>query len=228
MKASEATDLDDRAGSAWLRALDDATRLQLMAALLSRFNHDLRTPINTVSGWMHLLQHASDAPRISHVSGVIARNVTEQTTLLEEFMDDGRLLIGTLRPVCVPTTLNDVLSSGLDRAAAVASLHAVDLQTGQPEPNRPIKVDGPQWQRLIYRVVAAVIRRSCEAAVIEVVSAADRSGLSIQVRSNNFQPDWSEAALLDLRLATLHAALHEGRLRLASSGAEISLWLPID
>lgn len=218
--------LDERAGAVWQRTLDDSTRLRLMAALLSRFNHDLRTPINTVSGWMHLLQHSSDAARIAHVSSVISRNVTEQTTLLEEFVDDSRVLIGNLTAARAPITVRDVLGVAFERATAVASLHAVELQTRLPEPGQPIHADGPRLQRLFYRVVAAVIRRSTENAVVEVKATADGSDLTASVCSSAFNPDWSEAALLDLQLATLHATLHGGRLEMASPRAELLLSVP--
>ena len=219
--------LDERAGAAWLPAVDDSTRLQLMAALLSRFNHDLRTPINTVSGWMHLLQHSSDAARIAHVSSVISRNVTEQTLLLDEFVDDGRVLLGTLKPVPAPTTARDVLSAAFERATAVSSLHAVELKTRLPEASQPCNADGPRWQRLIYRAVAAVVRRAGEGVVVEVEAASDRNGLAVRAYSGSSHRGWSEADLLDLRLAALHAAAHGGRLELAGNRTEIALSLPI-
>ncbi len=52
-------DVDARCGTHWLGRLDPEGRTELMAALLSRFNHDLRTPLNTILGWTHLLQKAA-------------------------------------------------------------------------------------------------------------------------------------------------------------------------
>lgn len=218
--------LDERAGDAWLLAVDDPARLRLMTALLSRFNHDIRTPINTVSGWLHLLQHSSDTARVAHASSVISRNVAEQTLLLDEFVDDSRALLGTLIPLPSPTTVHDVLRAAFDRVTAVSRLHAVELKTRVPEASQPFNADRPRLQRVIYRVVSAVVRRAGEGAVVEVEAALDRSGLAVRAFSASSQRDWSEADLLDLRLATLHAALHGGRLELAANRIEISVSLP--
>ena len=85
------------AGTGWLRETLPANRSDLLVALVSRFNHDLRTPLNTIAGWAHLLQtSAADVTRVRHVSDVFARNVREQTLLLEEFVDDARALLGVL------------------------------------------------------------------------------------------------------------------------------------
>src|SRR5688572_6734384 len=64
-----AATVDRRCGTHWLARLDPEGRTALMAALLSRFNHDLRTPLNTILGWTHLLQKGGlDVVREKHVA----------------------------------------------------------------------------------------------------------------------------------------------------------------
>ena len=83
-----------RAGSDWLAREGRARQADLLVALLSRFNHDLRTPLNTVVGWTHLLQQGLvDSTRSKHVADVLVRNTREQTVLLDEFVDDGRAVL---------------------------------------------------------------------------------------------------------------------------------------
>ena len=98
MHASATATVDPRAGASWLAAAGPVERLQLLAALLSRFNHDFRTPLNTITGWGHLLQQGSVEPaRTSHVADVIARNAREQTLMLEAFVEDARVVLDRLQ-----------------------------------------------------------------------------------------------------------------------------------
>ena len=85
---------EDRAGSAWLAREGSAHRNDLLVALFSRFNHDLRTPLNTIMSWTHMLQQGMvDGSRSKHVADVLARNTHEQVVLLDEFVDDGRAIL---------------------------------------------------------------------------------------------------------------------------------------
>ena len=54
---------EDRAGSGWLAREGRSLQSELLAALLSRFNHDLRTPLNTVMSWTHLCNRARSTAR---------------------------------------------------------------------------------------------------------------------------------------------------------------------
>ena len=110
------SDSDRRCGAYWLARLDSTGRNELLVALLSRFNHDLRTPLNTILGWTHLLQKGDlDTVRARHVADVIARNSRDQTQLLEEFVDDGRAILGVLQLQLAALKLDDVLTEAIER-----------------------------------------------------------------------------------------------------------------
>lgn len=209
--------------------LDSVGRTELMAALLSRFNHDLRTPLNTILGWTHLLQKGGlETVREKHVADVIARNSREQTQLLEDFVDDGRTILGALQLQVVALKMDEALSEAIGRLGSLLSLHSVSLQPKFDTTDVSVSGDVRRLTRLAYRLLAIVTRRARESTIIEVETDVDRGQYVLALSGTAQDPDWSEAALLDLRISTLVAALHKGELQVDADATRpcIALRLP--
>ena len=211
------SDTDRRCGAYWLANLDAAGRTALMAAVVSRFNHDLRTPLNTILGWTHLLQQGGlDAVRAKHVADVIARNSRDQTQLLEDFVDDGRAILGALELQRVALNMDDLLTDAITRLNPLLTLHGVSLDTNFDTTDVSVTADLRRLTRLAYRLLTTVTRRAREATKIEIETDVDRGQYVLAVSGTAYEPDWSDAALLDLRISTLVAALHDGELQVGA------------
>jgi signal transduction histidine kinase len=220
---------DARAGTDWLAREGRARQADLLVALLSRFNHDLRTPLNTVVGWTHLLQQGLvDSARSRHVADVLARNTREQTTLLDEFVDDGRAVLGVLKLVPVPIGVDELIARALERAAPLASLHGVTFASPVDARDGAVRGDERRLPRLVYRLLAAAARRAREGAAVELTVARDGDTVSIGIDAPAAASDWSDAAMLDLRIASFVAAMHDGSLSIdtARDRAGVALRLP--
>jgi K+-sensing histidine kinase KdpD len=224
-----AIDTDRRCGAYWLARLDSTGRNELLVALLSRFNHDLRTPLNTILGWTHLLQKGGlDTVRARHVADVIARNSRDQTQLLEEFVDDGRAILGVLQLQLAALKMDDVLAEAIERLSGLLTLHGASLQSKIGTAYVSVNGDARRLTRLAYRLLVIVTRRAREASSIEIETDVDRGQYALTLSGTAYEPDWSEAALLDLRLSTLVAALHDGELQVGADATRpcIALRLP--
>ena len=217
------------AGTGWLRETLPANRSDLLVALVSRFNHDLRTPLNTIAGWAHLLQtSAADVTRVRHVSEVFARNVREQTLLLEEFVDDARALLGVLalNPVDIPAA--QVISAAAERIAPSLDMHDVRLDAPQASDLR-LHADLARTQRLLYRLLLLAVRRAPEAATVKLRVFADDPCVAFVVEAPAARSDFEDAQLLDLRIASAVTALADGTLDIGppEHGTHFDLRLPL-
>ena len=202
-----------RAGSGWLAREGRERQAELLVAVLSRFNHDLRTPLNTVVGWTHLLQQGLvDSSRSRHVADVLARNTREQTVLLDEFVDDGRALLGALRLDPVALRVEDLVARAIERAGPVAALHAVSFSASVQPQDVEVTGDERRMPRLVFRLLVAVARRAREAGVIELSAAVDGDRVALRVDAPVGQGDWPDATLLDLQVSSFVAALHDAEL----------------
>jgi len=223
-------DADRRCGTHWLASLDAAGRTGLTAALISRFNHDLRTPLNTILGWTHLLQQGGlDAVRAKHVADVIARNSRDQTQLLEDFVDDGRAIIGALELQSMILKMDDLVTDAITRLNPLLTLHGVSLNSKFDTAGICVTGDLRRLTRLAYRLLTIVTRRAREATAVEIETDVDRAQYVLAVAGTAYEPDWQDAALLDLRISTLVAALHNGELQVGADATRpcIMLRLPV-
>lgn len=211
---------DARCGVQWLRQLDAAGRSALLVPLLSRFNHDLRTPLNTILGWTHLLQKGQlDEARAKHVAEVIARNSRDETVLLEEFVDDGRAILGVLQLQLTSVRMDEAVAGALERLGSMLTLHGVSLESKLDAAETSVNGDALRLTRLAYRLHTTVIRRAREGSTIELETQVERGCYAMSLSGSAYEPDWSEAALLDLRISTLVAALHGGELEIGSDAS---------
>jgi signal transduction histidine kinase len=221
---------EDRAGSAWLAREGSALRNELLVALFSRFNHDLRTPLNTIMSWTHLLQQGMvDSSRSRHVADVLARNTHQQIVLLDEFVDDGRAVLGVMKLDPVGLRIGDLVAHAVERAAPVARLHGVSFNVRPDHGIGGIEGDERRLQRLVYRLLVAVTRRARQGSVIELSPCLDESSAVLSIEGPAAEGDWSDAALLDLRIGSFVAALHDAELAIdgAPARAAVALRLPV-
>ena len=229
MNTAVTHETDKRCGAHWLARLDPAGRNLLLVALLSRFNHDLRTPLNTILGWTHLLQKGGlDQLRERHVAEVIARNSRDQTQLLEDFVDDGRAILGALQLQLTGLKMDDCVAEATGRLAALLTLHGVSLQSKLETGSASVNGDLRRLTRLIYRLLNVVTKRARESSTIELETEAGHGQYILSISGTAFEPDWSEAALLDLRISAIVAALHEGTLEVGADASRpcVMLLLP--
>jgi K+-sensing histidine kinase KdpD len=226
---STVSELDPRVGSHWLPSADADTRLQLLTGLLSRFNHDLRTPLNTIMGWTHLLQQgAVDSTRGKHVADVIARNSREQTVLLEDFVDDGRAVLGVLKPESAAVRVDESVGAALERVQPVLTLHAVSLRTDLKVGDAEVVGDAKRLQRLLYRLLVVVARRARENSAVDVAAKLTPAAFMFSISAAADDDGWSDAALLDLRISSFYAALHRATLEVAdATRASLKLTIPL-
>ena len=209
---------EDRAGSAWLAREGHARQGELLVALLSRYNHDVRTPLNTVMSWTHLLQQgAVDGSRSSHVADVLARNAREQALMLDEFVDDGRAVLGVLKIDPAGLRIEDLVAHAVERTAPLAAPHRVSFRVQSRHDLAGIDGDEQRLQRLVHRLLLAVAHRAPEGATIDVSSRLDAGSAALRIEGPAAAGDWSDAALLDLQVSSFVAALHD--VELAIDGA---------
>jgi signal transduction histidine kinase len=222
---------DARAGARWLATLGPVDRLQLLAALLSRFNHDFRTPLNTLVGWGHLLQQETLEPvRIRHGAEVVERNTRTLALTLDEFIEDSRVILGGSPIESQTVSVAEVLTQAAGQSG-VADPAGGRLHIRVDAEDTVVRGDFRRLQRCISRLVAVVAHRAHESAAIELgVSRVERTiCLSVAAPARARDGDWSSADLLDLRIATLVAESLGGALELpaASRTATALLWLPV-
>ncbi len=193
----------DDCGTAWWQQLPRAERLPLMMSLVRRFNHDLRTPLNTLAGWTHLLGRAAgDAARTQHGVEVMARNVREQTELLQEFTSDAAVLLDTLMMTPSDCVASDLLVRAVARLAPALALHEVSVDVDDSAPGARIRADVLHVERLLYRLLLLAVRRAPHQSVLRPGLQRHNGHLRFELNGVAQRDGFEDSQLLDLRIAS--------------------------
>jgi PAS domain S-box-containing protein len=91
--------------------------------------HELRSPLNAISGWAKLLQTRKfDEGMRSKALNIIWRNTQTQVQLIEDLLDISRMVKGTLQINCAPVNLTHAIEAVLDNVQPMAEAKNIELQ----------------------------------------------------------------------------------------------------
>jgi hypothetical protein len=75
-----------------------------------------------------------------------------------------------------------------------------------------IEGDERRLQRLVHRLLVAVASRAREGAVLDVSSHFNAGSVALRIEGPAADGDWSDAELLELRISSFVASLHDAEL----------------
>jgi PAS domain S-box-containing protein len=92
--------------------------------------HELRSPLNAISGWAKLLQTRKfEKAMLEKALDTIVRNTQTQVQLVEDLLDISRMVKGTLQITSAPVNLSNVIEAVLDNIHPMADAKGIRLQT---------------------------------------------------------------------------------------------------
>jgi PAS domain S-box-containing protein len=214
-------------------------------------SHELRSPLNAMMGWTHVLLRQGGAELQLRALRAIERNGQAQARLIADLLDMSRLNVGKMRLTRTLVDVAEVVES------AVASLQPTLEENGNAvvldlEPGLPLVYgDGARLQQVITNLLSNAVKFSPRDASIEVQAASADGGVCIRVRDHGrgiapeFIPHLFERFTqadsanqryrsglgLGLTIVSHLVQAHGGRVSGASEGpghgATFEVWLPI-
>jgi PAS domain S-box-containing protein len=185
-----ATDIDD-----WKRA--EAEREALLAReraarelaveasrakdeFLASVTHELRAPLNAIAGWAELLgDEAVDALHRRRALTVIKANVEVQTRLIDDLLDLGRIVAGTLRLDIGLLRLDAVVRAALDMVIPAADAKRIVL-TASLDDVGEIQGDRGRLQQVASNLLTNAVKFTPEGGRVEARLA--RRGAHVELR----------------------------------------------
>lgn len=208
---------------------------------LATLSHELRTPMNAILGWAHMLESgAMSQEKVTRAASVIKSNSKAQVQLIEELLDVSRMIGGrialTLETVDVRSIVDAVLESARPDAESkglrlAASLGAVP----------PLVADKGRLRQIVWNIVSNALKFTPQGGEIHVHLSEAAGEVNIAVRDTGIgidpaflprvferfsQADSSSTRAhggLGLGMAIVHhlVDLHGGAVRVESPGANL-------
>ena len=207
---------------------------------LAIVSHELRSPLNALRGWSHLMHTTRplDASLIERAANAIKRNVDHQTRLIDDLLDTSRIVSGKLTIERRVVNLADTVLAALDASRPQAADKHIDLRFAPDDPSTMVIGDAGRLQQLASNLLSNAVKFTPEGGTISVLLHKNAERVQLQVKDNGIgiQPEFlphvfdrftqadtsaaRRAGGLGIGLALVRhiALLHGGQVRADSGG----------
>jgi signal transduction histidine kinase len=136
---------------------EEATRLK--DDFLANLSHELRTPMNIIIGWAHLLRNGplTDEQKV-RAAEAIERAARSQAQLIEDLLDVSRIVTGKFRMEMQNAKLGLVLKSAVDSLRLVANGKQIVVTLTQEAPDTLIKGDTDRLQQVFWNLLSNAVK----------------------------------------------------------------------
>jgi PAS domain S-box-containing protein len=217
---------------------------------LATISHELRSPLNAILGWAHLLKTGGlDVERTQRAIDTITRNALAQSQLVSDILDMQSLTSGKARLRIQDIDLALVVEGALDTVRPAAAFKHITLSPVIEVENTRVPADADRLQQVVWNLLSNAVKFTPEGGRVRVVLRDSESRLEIAVEDNGpgvrpeflpyvferFRQDTSTAGRrggLGLGLAIvrhlveLHGGAVAARNREDGPGAIFTVWLP--
>jgi signal transduction histidine kinase len=140
-----------------LVAAQEAARVK--DEFLSTLSHELRTPINAIVGWAHLLQGRKLGPDDTHRAvETIVRNASLQESMIGELLDMSKLMNGRLQLSSSPVDLQRVVADALGTARDYARAKNVELRLDPASDPVEVRGDAQRLQQVVWSLLSNAVK----------------------------------------------------------------------
>src|SRR3954469_5652646 len=208
---------------------------------LAIVSHELRSPLNALRGWSHLMAtpRPLDASLVERASKAIKRNVDHQTRLIDDLLDTSRIVSGKLTIERRVVNLVEAVSAALDASRPVAAAKNVELRFVPGDTQTMVIGDGGRLQQLASNLLSNAVKFTPEGGAVTLSLYKNAERVQLQAKDNGIgiQPEFlphvfdrfpqadtsapRRGAGLGIGLALVRhiALLHGGQVRADSAGA---------
>src|SRR6185503_2948911 len=111
---------------------------------LAIVSHELRSPLNALRGWSHLMATSKplEPQLIDRAAKAIKRNVDHQTRLIDDLLDTSRIVSGKLTIERRAVNLVEIVLTALDATRPGAAAKEIDLRFTPDDANILVVGDG--------------------------------------------------------------------------------------
>jgi PAS domain S-box-containing protein len=207
---------------------------------LAIVSHELRSPLNALRGWSHLLATTRplEVQLVERAAKAIKRNVDHQTRLIDDLLDTSRIVSGKLTIERRTVNLVEIVLGALDAARPGAAAKEIDLRFTPDDAVIMVVGDGGRLQQLVSNLLSNAVKFTPERGAISVLLLKNAERVQLQVKDNGIgiapeflphvfdrftQADTSAARRagglgIGLALVRHIALLHGGQVRADSAG----------
>jgi PAS domain S-box-containing protein len=207
---------------------------------LAIVSHELRSPLNALRGWSHLLVSTRplEPNLVERAAKAIKRNVDHQTRLIDDLLDTSRIVSGKLTIERRVANLVEIVAGALEATRSLAEAKRIELRFTPDDPALMVVGDAGRLQQLASNLLSNAVKFTPERGSVAVRLLKGGERIQLQVKDSGIgiapeflphvfdrfsQADTSAARRagglgIGLALVRHIALLHGGQVRADSAG----------
>jgi PAS domain S-box-containing protein len=133
---------------------------RLKDEFLATVSHELRSPLNAIVGWAHVLKRHGSLHADDYRAGIeaIDRNAKVQAQLIADLLDVSRITSGKLRLDLVPVELCDVVRNSVATVAQAAAAKTIAVEQHLPAASIHISGDAGRLQQIMDNLLTNAVK----------------------------------------------------------------------
>ncbi|HUQ26430.1 MAG TPA: ATP-binding protein [Burkholderiales bacterium] len=153
---------------------------------LAIVSHELRSPLNALKGWSHLMLTTKplDVTLVERAAKAIKRNVDHQTRLIDDLLDTSRIVSGKLTIERRTVNLVEIVLAALDGVRPGAAAKHIDLRFTPDDTAISVVGDPGRLQQLAANLLTNAVKFTPERGSIAVLLLKNGERVQMQVRDN--------------------------------------------
>jgi PAS domain S-box-containing protein len=146
------------AGAAPAREAERANRAK--DEFLAIVSHELRSPLNALKGWSHLMltTRPVEPTLVERAAKAIKRNVDHQTRLIDDLLDTSRIVSGKLNIERRTVNLVEIVLAALDAVRPGAAAKHIDLRFTPDDTTISVVGDAGRLQQLASNLLSNAVK----------------------------------------------------------------------
>jgi signal transduction histidine kinase len=136
---------------------------------LAVVSHELRTPLQAMLGWARMLTSGKlDEAAAHRAAETIERNTRLQTQLIDDLLDDSRIVAGKLTLDERAVDLLPVIDAAIEAVRPAASAKGLQVETELDPSAGPVLGDPGRLQQVVWNLVSNAVKFTPPAGGVEV------------------------------------------------------------
>jgi signal transduction histidine kinase/ActR/RegA family two-component response regulator len=165
------------------RETKTAAAHQRQTLFLSMLAHELRNPLAPIAMSVALLGKIPDLPKkVQSLQGILARQTTHLTRLVEDLMDATRINSGKIHILKAPLLLSQLLAQAAETSQPLLDVHQQELVLALPDEEVWISGDLIRLSQLFSNLIINASKFSQDAQTIRITARQEAQTVVIAVQ----------------------------------------------
>jgi hypothetical protein len=193
---------------------------RLKDEFLAIVSHELRSPLNAIVGYTHLLKRSGgDARHVAEAIEVIERNTKLQAQLIDDLLDMSRITAGKLRLQGKRLALRRVVDEALDAVRPLAEAKGIQILVDDRAEGEHVHGDGGRLQQIAWNLLSNAIKFTARDGRVEVALCRCNGEFELRVTDTGegIEPEFLPYVFDRFRQADSSSARKHGGLGLGLS-----------